>query len=172
MAQEILQKTQRNNNETKQRNKTQKKRKIKERMNMDKKQKEIIEEYQCAGCVCGGDTSCFEAHKIVGDLSCGKHVAGTMATGIGKFFLGMPIGFCRIGHDKLEINIFKSIETSWGYDKFNVPVWKHKNEKGHVFVRGIRPRLNMPFLHIIINCPEFDKIDCINITEKDMDEMD
>jgi len=34
MAQEILQKTQRNNNETKQRNKTQKKRKITERMKM------------------------------------------------------------------------------------------------------------------------------------------
>ena len=60
----------------------------------------------------------------------------------------------------------------WEYDKFNVPIWKHKNENGHVIVKGIMPILTRPFIHIIIDCPDFDNIDCIEITEQDINEMD
>jgi len=94
---------------------------------------------------------------------------------VGKFFLGMPKGFNRIGDSDTKINIFPNQTAQiklWGYCKFNIPVWKYKNDKGHVFIRGLCPRINMPFLHIILDCPDFDKINCIEITDKDLDEMD
>lgn len=142
---------------------------------IDEKQKEIVERYQCPGCVCGGDISCFEAQESKNDLSCAKHVVGTMATGTGKFFLGMPKGFNRLGDSKVEINIFPNQEAQikeWSYCIYNIPVWKYKNKDGHVFIRGLRPRTNMPFLHIIIDCPDFDKINCLEITDNDIEFMD
>ena len=59
---------------------------------METKFKLEIEEYQCSGCVAGSDVSCFEINSN-GGVGCGKHHAGTMATGVGNFFLGMPRGF-------------------------------------------------------------------------------
>ncbi|RPJ70156.1 MAG: hypothetical protein EHM20_15690 [Alphaproteobacteria bacterium] len=72
------------------------------------------------------------------------------------------------------IKIFKTfhdLEKNWAYDKFNVPVWKHLNESNHVLIRGLSPRINMPFLHIVLeNC--MDQINCLEITNKDIAEMD
>lgn len=135
--------------------------------------KNAIEEYQCSGCVSGCDVSCFQ--KNSNGVGCGKHVAGTMMTGgVGRFFLGLPKGFNRIGFDdKLRPTIFESfaLNTEWQYDKFNVPVWKYVNEQGHTIVRGMMPRRNLTFIHIYLeNCS--DKITCLEITNKDLDEMD
>ncbi len=136
--------------------------------------KNAIEEYQCSGCVAGSDISCFEKNDY--GVGCGKHIAGTTILGIGKIFLGMPIGFNRLGSvDDLDIimyETFDDISKEWGaYDKFNIAVWKYKNEDNHTFVRGLSPRTNSPFLHLFLeDC--LNKIDCFEITENDIKGMD
>lgn len=143
--------------------------------------KEAIEEYQCPGCVSGCNIECFEKDDINKSASCGKHTAGTMVLGTGSFFLGMPTGFNRLGQRyedsraSLAVAIFETREDGWqeptGYKKWNIPVWKYKNEKGHTFVRGISPRNNRPFLHVYLeDC--MDQIDCLEITQEDVDGMD
>jgi hypothetical protein len=138
---------------------------------MEKKFQKAIEEYQCSGCVSGSDIECFKNHD--GGIGCGKHHAGTIAPGIGNFFLGMPKGFDRLGENtKMKPYMFENWESfDWGYDKFNIPVWKFKNENGHTLVRGMMPRRNESFIHIILeDC--IDKIECRELTQEDIDEMD
>ena len=133
--------------------------------------KKAIEEYQCSGCISGIDTECFGESES-GGCGCGKHYAGTMVSGIGKIFLGLPRGFNRLGvYGEMKPNIFEIFADGWGYNEFNVPVWKHLNENGHTIVRGISPRINVPFIHIFLeDCRE--KIDCLEITDADINEMD
>ena len=139
---------------------------------MKDKFKLAIEEYQCSGCVAGSDIECFESNNT-GGIGCGKHHAGTIITGIGNIFLGMPTGFNRLGENrKLKPNVYENFESSeWEYDMWNIPVWKHLSKDGHTFVRGIMPRRNEPFIHIFLeNC--IDKIDCLEISQSDIDGMD
>ena len=139
---------------------------------MNKVIKIAIEEYQCPGCISGSDIECFEINSNGGE-GCGKHLAGTMATGIGEFFLGISKGFNRLGFDdKLKPFVYETFKSSeWKYCKFTVPTWKYLNENNHTFVRGHMPRLNQTFLHIFLeNC--IDKIDCLEITKNDIDGMD
>jgi len=84
----------------------------------------------------------------------------------------MPKGFDRCGVDeKLIIHIFEKFDDGWGYNKFNIPVWKYKDDIGSTLVRGLSPRINAPFLHIFLeDCR--DKIDCLEITDEDIAEMD
>jgi hypothetical protein len=64
----------------------------------------------------------------------------------------------------MKPNIFEKFEDGWGYNEFNYPAWKHLNENGHTIVRGLSPRINVPFIHIFLeNCRE--KINCFEITE-------
>jgi hypothetical protein len=131
-----------------------------------------IEEYQCSGCVCGGDIQCFQPNTI-GGVGCGKHVIGTLITGIGHILLGLPNGFNRVGkHNDLKPVIFETYESSdWKFDKFNVAIWKHYTSNGNTIVRGIMPRRNEPFIHIFLeDCR--DKIDCIEISAQEISEMD
>lgn len=139
--------------------------------------KNAVEEYQCPGCINGSNTSCYEKDEY--GVGCGKHDSGTMMSYVGSIFLGMPKGFNRVGpHDgeqRMKITIFNSFEELgklWGeYDKFNVPCWKYVDAHEATLVRGLSPRTNRPFLHIILeDCA--DKIDCIEITAKDIEEMD
>jgi hypothetical protein len=139
---------------------------------MKKEFKLAIEEYQCTGCVCGGDTKCFQPNLISG-IGCGRHVIGTLITGVGYVLLGLPNGFNRVGEQrKLQPAIFETYESSdWKFDKFNVPVWKYLTSNGNTIVRGIMPRRNEPFIHIFLeDCRE--KIDCIEISEQEISEMD
>ena len=133
--------------------------------------KNAIEEYQCSGCVCGCDIECFELDET--GVGCGKHISGTIiAPGIGNIFLGMPKGFNRLGYDtKLIPHIFEKLQDCFEYDMYNVPTWKHLNSNGHTLVRGMHPRLNMTFIHIFLeDC--IDKIDCHEVTEKEIEYMD
>ena len=133
-----------------------------------------VEQYQCPGCVVGSDISCFGKHTF--GKGCGKHVAGTIGYPVvGKFFLGMPTGFCRLGSfQDMKLIIYETWEelsASHSYDKLNAPVWKYVNESGHTLVRGLYPRTNFTFLHVILeDCSS--KIDCIEITNKDLEGMD
>lgn len=141
---------------------------------MDKKIKQAIEDYQCAGCVNGSNTKCgkFIQDTANESLRCLSHCAGTAMSGAGRFFLGMPKGFCRLGKDNdAVIYIFQNLGEWSGYDKFNVPVWKYVNEKGHTFVRMFMPRLNQGWLQVFLeDCR--DKIECVEITADDMKSMD
>ena len=133
--------------------------------------KSAIEEYQCPGCVCGSDVTCYKQ----GDSeACIKHVPGTLVSGIGKILLGMPKGFNRIGpctlHDS-GIEIFMKLEDGWGYGTFNVPVWKYRDKHGNTIVRGMSPRINRPFIHIFLTDCVAD-IDCQEITSADLLGMD
>lgn len=143
---------------------------------MDKKVSVAIEYYQCSGCISGSDTSCFKENNA-GGVGCGEHFSGTIISGVGKVFLGLPIGFNRLGHlETMKPIIFKSFkdfsETGWiEYNVFNSPVWKHLDKNGNTIVRGLMPRRNEPFLHIFLeNC--LDKINCVEITQNDIDNMD
>lgn len=139
---------------------------------------EAIKKYQVPGCV-----NDFDETKINQDnesYEWSDHHPGTLLfPRPGLIFLGMPKGFRNLGSmqgnkEYLKINIFESYEhlqKVWAYDKFNVPCWKYKNELEHVFVRGLSPRINWPFLHIILeDC--MDKINCLEITDMDLAEMD
>ena len=140
---------------------------------MEKKFKKAIEKYQCSGCVVGGDISCFVKNEN-GGIGCGKHHAGTMIfPGVGNIFLGMPRGFNRLGeYTKMKPCIFDTFKSSdWKYDTWNIPVWKYLSKEGHTFVRGIMPRRNDPFVHVFLeNC--LDKINCLEITQEDVNGMD
>lgn len=140
---------------------------------METKFKLAIENYQCSGCAVGCDISCFEKNNK-GGVGCVKHYAGTMvSTGVGNIFLGMPKGFNRLGvYTKLKPTIFDTFESSdWKYNMWNIPVWKYLSKDGHTFVRGIMPRRNEPFIHIFLeNC--IDKINCLEISQDDVDGMD
>jgi len=91
---------------------------------------------------------------------------------MGLFFLGLPAGFNRLGiAEDTRIHIYEKFEDGWGYDKYNVPVWKYLDENNNTIVRGICPRNNYPWIHIFLeNCVE--KIECIEITNDEMNEMD
>lgn len=132
--------------------------------------KNAVENYQCSGCTNGSDISCYEKGY---NQECGKHSAGTFIGGQGRIFLGMPRGFNRAGpaSENVKIYIFEKWEDSWSGDKFNVPVWKHLDDQGNVLIRGISPRINLPYYHIILeDC--MDKVECIEITKEDMEDMD
>jgi len=137
--------------------------------------KNAIKEIQCAGCVCGSDTSCYIKGSI--GVGCDKHAAGTIIFPIvGPIFLGLPKGFNRLGEfNRMKLYIFETFDDfkkyDFEYDKYTIPVWKFLSKKGHTFIRGLQPRINEPFLHIVLtNC--IDKIECLEITQSDIDGMD
>ncbi len=131
--------------------------------------KKVVEKYQCCGCVCGSNIDCFEKSDT---LSCEKHCAGTrIYPMVGKVFLGLPTGFNRLGlQEKMPIWMYEDVKD-FKYDKFNIPAWKHKTKEGHIFVRGLSPRINNAFLQIFLK-GDFSSIKALEITTKDMKEMD
>lgn len=133
--------------------------------------KKAVETYQCPGCVTGSNISCYES---VYKVECENHVAGTtIQPYVGRIFLGMPKGFNRLGpDDEYKIYILETLAScEWYKTKFNIPVWKYLDRQGNTLVRGISPRLNKGWIHIFLeDCR--DKINCIEITNKDIEEMD
>ncbi len=136
---------------------------------MTEEHKKAIGEYQCSGCVNGPALSCFEKTEF--GVGCGKHIAGTIIPPFGYVFLGLPKGFNRLGpKNDMKPFIYDKLEDQWTFNKFNVPVWKYKNEHGHTLVRYLQPRNNNPGLSIFLeDC--LDKIDCLEISKEDVDFM-
>jgi len=140
---------------------------------------EAIKKYQVIGCVSDFDETNFKQDGVGYEWS--EHHPGTIVFPYpGLIFLGMPKGFNHLGcmqgnKEYLKIIIFESykhFKNTYGeYNKFNISCWKYKNKEGHTFVRGLSPRVNYPFLHIILeNC--LNKINCLEITEQDLESMD
>lgn len=130
--------------------------------------KAAVEEYQCPGCVCGSDISCYEKSSI--GMGCGKHVTGTIMFPIGTIALGMPKGFDRMGESMRSIEIFKDA-GEFAYNNLNIPVWKYLDDNGNTLVRGLSPRINKPFLHVILG-NRIKDIDCFELTSDFLETID
>lgn len=138
--------------------------------------KDGIETYQCPGCVVGSDTSCGE-YRDEGN-GCKAHCPGTIL-GSGFVFLGLPKGFCRVGHVdmkvKAKVRVFETFEKAkevFGYDRFNVPVWAHLDKRGNTIVRLFQPRLAYSEIHVILeDC--MDRLKAVHvITAEELEDMD
>lgn len=136
--------------------------------------KGVIEEYQCSGCAHGSDTDCGKFIQNGIKKECSNHSPGTIMYPGGKIYLGMPKGFNKVGPyiENFSILIFDELDRF--YDNLNIPVWKFRNDKGHVFIRGLSPRINCPFLHLIINCTddEYGEIKCFELDDNFLEGID
>lgn len=107
---------------------------------MTSQEKEMIEEFQCPGCVCGSDTECVEFEEFEPNVfQCKKHCMGTMSFPGGKFALGLPRGFCKEGYHELRLSTDKPKKDEW--DNLNIPVWALE-QNGYLFIKTISPRIN------------------------------
>jgi len=135
---------------------------------------EMVEEFQCPGCVCGSDTKCG-FYKNDKDLNaCSSHVLKTFILGIGYIAIGLPRGFCRPGpnegiKNKMAIRLWDDGKYP-AWDKLNIAVWAME-EEGTLFVRTYSPRINYSVVDVIDGgtldmCPN-----AINVAEF-IDEID
>ena len=85
----------------------------------------------------------------------------------------MPKGFTRTGFEEhnLKVTIYEKV-SDFDYNFLNVPTWKWKNKKEHLFVRGHYPRVNMTFLHVFLSDEGYEKIKCYELTAEDLEGMD
>ena len=122
------------------------------------KQVEMVERFQCPGCVCGGNTECGSYRFTEEERRCVGHVLGTMI-GLGNSIaLGLPKGFNKPGLDFSNPNRIRARNTIdvrfWafgeepGWDHLNVPVWAMEQD-GFLFVRTFAPRVNMSWVDVI-----------------------
>ncbi len=128
-----------------------------------KRQLQLIQEYQCAGCVAGHDPETCEAFALSDryGFACSAHVFGTSIMGVGPLALGLPKGFCRPGFEMMPggeadpkgrrntiaIRMWTDgAHPKW--DRFNVPVWA-MDQDGALFVRTYAPRLNLTFVDVV-----------------------
>ena len=144
--------------------------------------KEMIEEYQCPGCVCGSDTSCgkYKESTAFNGVFCESWVPGTIVWPNGAIALGMPKGFNK-GHKPYRAPSFNdrgnypmsflTSDQTFEFNKFNVAVWCLEM-KNALFVRMFSPRINMTVTLVFDGktqkdvCPEATNIQSI------LDEMD
>jgi hypothetical protein len=136
----------------------------------------MVKNFQCAGCV-NGETGCYLSYEYTTEnIACKMHTPGTIIFPGGKVFLGLPKGFNRVGNaENHKIHIFESYESLheiWEYDKFNIPVWKYYwKEHDVTLIKGMMSRTATIFTHIVKgNC--LDKINCYEVTENDLNNMD
>lgn len=133
---------------------------------------QAIKTYQVPGDIGDFDETNFEIQE--GGYGWKDHHPATYASGIGKIYLGMPKGFNRLGEfTDMDLMIFKDYEQFSSFFKppFNLPVWKFLDEHKNTLVRGLMPRINRPFICVILgNC--LDKINCYELTKEDQEGMD
>jgi hypothetical protein len=117
---------------------------------------EMISEFQCSGCVCGGPTTddcdVFEIQDE-GNFFCTRHVPGTrvMPLRSGLLCLGLPKGFNRLSHQRgnseTAIRLHQDPPVSL-WDNCNVPVWAMEKD-GFLFVRTMAPRIDLCWIDVV-----------------------
>jgi hypothetical protein len=113
---------------------------------------EMIEKFQCPGCVCGSDVSYENFNmdaRISGEFKCKGHVAGTtmMYPGVGlrKVYLGFPTGFNK---GEAEIWMYENPKDHYSFDRCNIPFWAME-EEDYLFIRTYQPRLNKGCVEVV-----------------------
>ena len=139
---------------------------------------EMVEKFQCIGCVCGSDTQCgkFELYSEYGNL-CGSHVLGTSSSIGWSFALGLPKGFNKPGYtvdrkgsrNQMMIRLWTE-GTMPEWDHLNVPVWAMEQD-GFLFVRTYCPRINDAYVDVIEGGKLVNVPGAINVAEF-VDEID
>lgn len=122
---------------------------------------EMIEEFQCSGCVAGPDPKSCDTYELKevtgGGFHCAGHVPGTNLGGPGgmlRIYLGIPKGFSRVPllpEGMLNnITLFsEDCEDEQCYDVLNIPVWKKELDNRCTCIKVCQPRTNMMRLHLI-----------------------
>jgi hypothetical protein len=116
-------------------------------------EKELVEKFQCPGCVCGSDTKCGKYNYNSNDRRCISHVLGTSFGLNNNVALGLPKGFNKPGFNgkttKNTMDICLWVKGSYdGWDHLNVPVWAMEQD-GFLFVRTFAPRINCSWVDVI-----------------------
>ena len=116
---------------------------------------DMVEKFQCPGCVCGMNTKCG-VYKYDPDLMrCVSHVLGTQL-GLGNHVaLGLPVGFNKPGYcddgegtrNKIDVRLWVA-GTHPEWNNLNVPVWALVVD-GYLFVRTYAPRVNFGWVDVI-----------------------
>lgn len=136
--------------------------------------KNLIETYQCPGCVAGPNPNSCESF-LQGPHGCTGHRAGTFMFPAGQILLGLPRGFNRVGSTEnpiyLHINDAELDTFEWK-SKFTVPTWKHLDEHGNTLMRVYLPRLNTGATHVYKGNTAFYLVNCLEIRAEDIEEMD
>lgn len=120
--------------------------------------KELVEKFQCPGCVAGSDAECgnYQPNEQYGAV-CKSHVLGTsIGAPNNKIALGLPKGFNKPGVSDDGVNARNTINLRlWSkdagcpdWDNLNIPVWA-MIEDGFLFVRTYCPRLNFGYVDVI-----------------------
>ena len=125
-------------------------------MSMNKLKLQMIDKFQCPGCIHGTDPEECPKFELIDDgcFHCKNWRPSTFLGGIGRSAIGLPRGFCRTGEvefiDKpfTYIRLYEKPEDLNGYDKFNVAVWAMEHE-GYLFVRCYSPRNNWLFVDVV-----------------------
>lgn len=149
---------------------------------------EFINTYQCPGCINGDGTDNCNTYEYDDTINCCTgHCPGTTIYPGGTIMLGFPTGFNKVGifgevqdiASVVPLQMFLPENDLW-YDHLNIPVWMRLDEHGNTLVRGIHPRLNVPFLHVLIgdrrkeinNSGDVYGFKCIELTEDDLNKID
>ncbi len=124
---------------------------------------QMIEQFQCPGCVCGCGISTCDAYNLPEESRrCEGHVLGSMIGGpAGLIALGLPKGFCKPAPEYdargqvqrlcnwFNIRLWPEGQDP-GWDKFNVAVWAMVKD-GFLFVRTFTPRVDRSWIDVIEN---------------------
>lgn len=118
---------------------------------------EMIEKFQCPGCVSGPDPKTCPAFKLDEEygFKCSGHVMGTSLNGVIHIALGLPKGFCRSGpqddmkrtRSTMQLGLWLK-DTNPAWDKLNIPVWALE-EDGFLFIRTYAPRTDRSRVDVI-----------------------
>ncbi len=125
------------------------------------KELEVINTIQCPGCACGVNTTecdSFKFEREEGFYSCDNHCPGTMISGIGTIFLGLPHGF---NHTiKMEVSYGKVVRLpyirlwnempSQTWNRLNIPLWALEKD-GFLYVKTACPRKCIYVVDVIVN---------------------
>jgi len=129
-------------------------------------QQEMIEKFQCPGCVSGSDTKCgsFEFFEHKEDFfNCSKHCPGTTVNLHQLIALGLPSGFnvclrleqeggrgLRLPYIRLQTDKKPTFFT-W----LDIPVW-YLEKDGYLFIKTYSPRTLLTAVEVYKGCTKDD----------------
>jgi hypothetical protein len=133
-----------------------------------------VKTYQCPGCVDGPYPACYKKDPVGSIGRCFPLPWNANARYSVKPPFHAKKNFPNTGlyifinaekfHEECTPkNPSSALKTNGLYDNFNIPVWKYLDEHGNTLVRGLKPRINTPFLHVFL-WDARDEIQCLELT--------